>query len=100
MRSAEPAAEQPLEGATSRDRAVSAPRPAAPGDGRPAGRGRTLRAFVALTKPRIIELLLWTTVPTMILAADGWPGLWLTVATLVGGTAAAGSANAFNMYFD
>nr|KEP23571.1 protoheme IX farnesyltransferase [Georgenia sp. SUBG003] len=58
------------------------------------------RAYVALTKPRIIELLLVTTVPTMILAADGWPGTWLLLATLVGGSFAAGSANAFNMYLD
>nr|WP_319593312.1 heme o synthase [Georgenia subflava] len=57
-------------------------------------------AYVALTKPRIIELLLVTTIPTMILAADGWPGTWLLLATLVGGSFAAGSANAFNMYLD
>ncbi|MEE6272440.1 heme o synthase [Georgenia sp. MJ278] len=59
-----------------------------------------VRAYVALTKPRIIELLLITTIPTMILAADGWPGLGLVLATLVGGAAAAGSANTFNMYLD
>ena len=58
------------------------------------------RAYLALTKPRIIELLLTTTIPTMILAADGWPGLWLLVATIIGGYAAAGSANAFNMVID
>ncbi|MCA5893582.1 heme o synthase [Isoptericola sp. NEAU-Y5] len=57
-------------------------------------------AYVALTKPRIIELLLWTTLPTMILAEDGWPSLWLVVATLVGGTLAASSANVFNCYLD
>ena len=60
----------------------------------------TVRAYVALTKPRIIELLLVTTVPTMVLAADGWPGWIVLVATLVGGTLAAGSANAFNCYLD
>lgn len=60
----------------------------------------TVRAYVALTKPRIIELLLVTTLPTMILAADGWPGWWLTIATLVGGTFAAGSANVFNCVID
>jgi len=57
-------------------------------------------AYIALTKPRIIELLLITTVPTMILAEDGMPPLWLMVATVVGGTLAAGGANAVNMYVD
>lgn len=60
----------------------------------------TVRAYVALTKPRIIELLLVTTVPTMILAQDGLPSAWLVVATLVGGTLAAGSANTLNCYLD
>jgi heme o synthase len=57
-------------------------------------------AFVALTKPRIIELLLITTVPTMVVAARGWPSAGLVVATLVGGTLSAGGANAANMYLD
>lgn len=57
-------------------------------------------AYVALTKPRIIELLLITTLPTMILAQGGLPGVWLMVATLLGGTLAAGGANAINMYVD
>jgi protoheme IX farnesyltransferase len=57
-------------------------------------------AYVALTKPRIIELLLVTTVPTMIVAEQGLPSLWLMVATVVGGTLAAGGANAINMYVD
>src|SRR2546429_7987461 len=57
-------------------------------------------AYVALTKPRIIELLLVTTVPTMVVAARGVPSGWLTLATLVGGTLAAGGANALNMYID
>ena len=56
--------------------------------------------YVALTKPRIIELLLVTTVPTMILAERGFPPLGLVLATLVGGTAAAGSANVLNCYLD
>ena len=60
----------------------------------------TLAAYVALTKPRIIELLLVTTVPTMILAAGGWPSLRLVLATLVGGTLAAASANTLNCYLD
>ena len=59
-----------------------------------------LRAYVALTKPRIIELLLVTTVPTMVVAARGLPSLWLILATLVGGSLAAGGANAINMYVD
>ena len=57
-------------------------------------------AYVALTKPRIIELLLITTVPAMVLAADGWPGWWLVIATLLGGTLSAGGANAINNYID
>jgi protoheme IX farnesyltransferase len=61
---------------------------------------RTLAAYVALTKPRIIELLLVTTIPTMFLAADGVPPLWLVAATLVGGTLAAGSANSLNCFVD
>ncbi len=60
----------------------------------------TVLAYVALTKPRIIELLLVTTVPTMMLAADGVPSLWLVLATLVGGTLAAGSANTLNSFLD
>lgn len=59
-----------------------------------------LRGYVALTKPRIIELLLVTTVPTMVVAAHGLPSGWLVLATLVGGTLAAGGANAINMYVD
>jgi protoheme IX farnesyltransferase len=55
---------------------------------------------VALTKPRIIELLLITTVPAMVLAAGRWPGTWLVVATLIGGSLSAGGANALNMYYD
>jgi protoheme IX farnesyltransferase len=57
-------------------------------------------AYIALTKPRIIELLLVTTVPAMMLAARGWPSLTLLLSTLVGGTLAAGAANVFNCYFD
>jgi protoheme IX farnesyltransferase len=56
--------------------------------------------YVALTKPRIIELLLVTTLPVMILAARGMPQLWTAVATLVGGTLAAGSANTLNCVVD
>jgi protoheme IX farnesyltransferase len=62
-------------------------------------RGR-LRAYVALTKPRIIELLLVTTVPSMIVAERGMPPLWLVLFTLVGGALAAGGANAINCFVD
>jgi heme o synthase len=62
--------------------------------------GSTLAAYIALTKPRIIELLLVTTVPPMFLAAGGWPGGWLILATLLGGTVTAGAANAYNMVYD
>ncbi|MBO0694392.1 MAG: heme o synthase [Acidimicrobiaceae bacterium] len=61
---------------------------------------RRLLAYVALTKPRIIELLLVTTLPTMFVAARGVPSIALIMATLVGGTLAAGGANAINMYVD
>ncbi len=61
---------------------------------------KVIRAYIALTKPRIIELLLVTTVPTMILAAHGIPSLRLVLITLVGGYLAAGGANTLNMYLD
>jgi len=61
---------------------------------------RKVKAYVALTKPRVIELLLVTTAPVMILAAGGIPNLWLVLGTLVGGTLSASSANAFNCYID
>ena len=60
----------------------------------------TITAYVRLTKPRIIVLLLITTLPAMILAAHHIPPVGLMLATLVGGTVAAGSANAINMYLD
>jgi heme o synthase len=59
-----------------------------------------LASHVALTKPRIIELLLITTVPAMVLGAGRWPGTWLVLATLIGGTLSAGGANALNSYID
>jgi protoheme IX farnesyltransferase len=61
---------------------------------------RKAKAYLALTKPRIIELLLVTTAPVMILAADGIPNLWLFFATIIGGAMSAGSAGAFNCYID
>jgi heme o synthase len=57
-------------------------------------------AYIALTKPRIIELLLITTIPTMVLAQQGWPPARLVIVTLIGGTLSAGGANAINMYVD
>ncbi|MEQ8439107.1 MAG: heme o synthase [Ilumatobacter fluminis] len=60
----------------------------------------TIGSYIALTKPRIIELLLITTVPTMVLAEGAWPSTWLVLITLIGGTLAAGGANAINMYVD
>lgn len=61
---------------------------------------RKAHAYLMLTKPRIIELLLITTIPVMFLAARGVPDLWLVLATLVGGALSAGSAGAFNCYID
>ena len=62
--------------------------------------GRTVKAYVALTKPRVLELLLVSTVPVMFLAYGGMPDLWLVLATVIGGAMSAGSAAAFNMYLD
>jgi heme o synthase len=64
------------------------------------GLGRKVKAYVALTKPRVMELLLVTTIPVMILAQGGIPNLWLLAATVIGGALSAGSAAAFNCYFD
>jgi protoheme IX farnesyltransferase len=61
---------------------------------------RKAKAYFALTKPRVIELLLIATVPTMILAARGIPDPWLVIATVFGGALSAGSANSFNCYID
>ncbi|PXA82439.1 protoheme IX farnesyltransferase [Auritidibacter sp. NML120779] len=64
------------------------------------GLKRKIAAYVSLTKPRVMELLLVTTLPTMIFAAQGFPSGWLMLATMVGGAAAAGSSAAFNCYID
>jgi heme o synthase len=98
---------------TARTTYVSGPGPAGHREAAEAGAAegkRTLRdtvsAYVALTKPRIIELLLVTTIPAMVLASRDVPGMgvvafgWLTVWTLVAGSLAAGSANAINCYLD
>lgn len=60
----------------------------------------TATDYLSLTKPRIVELLLITTVPAMLVAAGGWPGLGLLVATVVGGALVSGSAHATNMVLD
>jgi protoheme IX farnesyltransferase len=69
-----------------------------------ARRARGLReaawAYLSLTKPRIIVLLLITTIPAMILAKGGWPSVWLMLVTVAGGAIVAGGANAMNCYFD
>ncbi len=62
--------------------------------------GAVLRAYVSLTKPRIVELLLITTIPAMMVAAHGWPDLRLVLVVLVGGSLAAGAASALNCYID
>lgn len=61
---------------------------------------RKASAYLALTKPRVIELLLVSTFPTMIFAERGMPPLWLMISTLVGGAMAAGASGAFNCYID
>ena len=67
---------------------------------RPVTFGQRVKAHIALTKPRIVELLLATALPTAFLAAGGLPPLWPTVGVLIGGTLAAGSANTFNSVYD
>jgi protoheme IX farnesyltransferase len=77
--------------------------PADPGPSAPAHRfpvRKVLPAYFQLTKPRIVLLLLITTVPAMILAEQGLPSLWLIAATLLGGTMSAGGANAINQFVD
>ncbi|MCI0582695.1 MAG: COX15/CtaA family protein, partial [Chloroflexi bacterium] len=99
-----PAAGEPAAGERAGEPAGEPASPAAT-----AARGATsdtIRAYIALTKPRIIELLLVTTVPAMVLATRDVPGIqpidWLrvTIWTLVAGTLAAGAANAINQYLD
>ena len=69
-------------------------------DAQSPARTSRVRAYVALTKPRIIELLLVTTVPAMVLAARGLPSLTTLVATLIGGSLAAAGANSMNSVYD
>ena len=87
------------------DVTIASGKPEDPSGPSPGWRGR-VNAYVALTKPRIIELLLVTTLPAMVLAWRGVDGMdplrfaWLAIATLIGGTLAAGAANAINCYLD
>jgi protoheme IX farnesyltransferase len=60
----------------------------------------TVRGYISLTKPRVISLLLVTTVPAMVVAHGGWPSGWLILWTLVGGSLSAGGANAINCWYD
>jgi protoheme IX farnesyltransferase len=60
----------------------------------------TVRNYISLTKPRIIVLLLITTVPAMVVAQRGWPSSWLVVATLIGGSLSAAGANTINCWYD
>lgn len=90
-----PAAEQPVTPVTDRLGGAAEERTT----GRATARD-VVMAYVGLTKPRVIELLLLTTVPVMFFAAKGVPDLWLVVATVVGGTLSAGSASVFNCVYD
>jgi protoheme IX farnesyltransferase len=76
------------------------PDPAEPAPAPARSTGQSVRAYFLLTKPRIIELLLVTTVPTMFIAARGVPSPWLMAATLFGGALSAASANVLNCYLD
>ncbi len=67
---------------------------------KPVAQRSKVGSYIALTKPRIVELLLLITIPTMVLAQRGWPSIWLIVWTFVGGWLAAAGANAINMYID
>lgn len=86
---------------TERPAVPAAPvRPAAAPPARRVGVRAVVRSYLALTKPRIVELLLVTTVPAMMLAAGGLPSWWLAIVVLVGGSLAAGAANVINCYID
>ncbi|MCO5296209.1 MAG: heme o synthase [Fimbriimonadaceae bacterium] len=74
--------------------------PQSEAEGARAGERATWRAYVALTKPRVISLLLFTTITAMFAAAGGWPGLWPLVGVLVGGYMSAGAANTINMVLE
>ena len=95
--------ERPLSGPLTLERTTASQAEAAPAAASTAGRRRVIAVAAALwelTKPGIIGLLLVTTVPTMVVAAGGWPGLDLILLTLLGGVLTAGGANALNQWFD
>jgi len=71
-----------------------------PGESAGAYAKRRLNGFISLTKPRVVELLLVTTLPTMIFAQRGFPDIWLILSTMVGGALAAAAASSFNCYID
>ncbi|WP_261664570.1 heme o synthase [Deinococcus sp. Marseille-Q6407] len=75
---------------------VSVPAPA----GETPSAKATWRDYLSLTKPKVISLLLWTTIAAMFMAAQGWPGLWLLIVVALAGYASAGSAGVFNMIID
>ncbi len=91
---------------------MTASMPAAGGEEGGGGQGQappakaTWRDYLALTKPKVISLLLWTTIAAVFMAAEGWPGdtflsgLWLLIVVSVAGYASAGSAGVFNMIID
>ena len=99
-----PAVGSPAGESTTKPGAMPGAKPGAPSAAplRTVGRALTqrARAYLSLTKPRIVELLLVTTVPAMLLAQRGVPPLWLIGVVLVGGALAAGAANALNCYID
>ncbi len=74
--------------------------PALPASSASASLGTRVRAYVRLTKPRVVELLLVTTVPSMVLAQQGWPRTWLVVSVVFGGALAAGGANTINSWIE
>ncbi len=90
--------ERPAEGRSPGHRGTAPPATGRTGNGRDLG--AVLKAYLSLTKPRIVELLLITTVPAMMLAAGGWPGLRTVLVVLIGGSLAAGAASALNCYID
>lgn len=89
-----------LEAKAPRRSLAEEPEPSQPLEASAAHAAASWRDYVALTKPRIISLLLFTTLAAMFVAAGGWPGGWLLLAVAVGGYMAAGAANAINMVFD
>lgn len=97
---AKPAAPAPLPVARAVSGCVFAPSPALPSTQATRCPLTVIKSYVALTKPRVISLLLFTTVAAQVIVARGWPDTWLVLAVLVGGYMAAGAANTFNMLLE